>query len=165
VFLALAAQAAPQSGASHAHIATARSTAVNCTSARLDRYDGAPLSKGDIIAFERGRVFLDAKPVEAMARFFLSVARCLRGGDRRSLRRVALGPALTTMPAVGVGGQIDNSLHRYGPEITISPRPAQAYWKTQVSSGVDVHVVPRSGAAPNVLLSEGRRIALALDPV
>ncbi|TMM54264.1 Mth938-like domain-containing protein [Sulfitobacter sabulilitoris] len=111
-------------------------------------------------------VFTDAKPVEGYGPGFFRIGgQVIRGA-------VIAGPKGTgtwggyddTAALLDLAGQIDVLFVGTGPEIAHIPDDLRSTLE-DAGIGVEVMASPAACRTYNVLLSEGRRIALALIPV
>ena len=111
-------------------------------------------------------VFTDAKPVEGYGPGFFRI------GGQVVQGAVIAGPAGTTTwggfdddtPLMALAGEIDVLFVGTGAEIAHIPAALRDRLE-EAGLGVEVMATPAACRTYNVLLSEGRRIALALIPV
>lgn len=111
-------------------------------------------------------VFSDAVPVEGYGPGFFRIGGQVHEGA------VLTGPAGTrpwrgleeAAPLLALAEKIDVLFIGTGPEIAHIPAPLRAALE-EAGVGVEVMASPAACRTYNVLLSEGRRIALALLPV
>ncbi|MBM7066692.1 Mth938-like domain-containing protein [Actibacterium sp. 188UL27-1] len=108
----------------------------------------------------------DAQPIEGYGPGFFRIGGAARQGP---LLTSAAGPQdwagyEDTAPLVALAGQIDVLFIGTGAEI--APLPSPLRWVLEeVDLGVEIMASPTAARTYNVLLSEGRRIAVALLPV
>ena len=111
-------------------------------------------------------VYTDATPVDGYGSGFFRI------GGKRHDGSVLTGPAGTAgwggledvAPLLALARRVDVLLVGTGPEIAHIPDPLRSALE-DVGIGVEVMNSPAACRTYNVLLSEGRRVALALLPV
>ena len=110
--------------------------------------------------------FTDAKPVEGYGPGFFRI------GGEVMMGAVLTGPTGTrawggyedSQPLLDLAGHVDVLFLGTGAEIAHIPMPLRTVLE-EAGIAVDVMASPSSARTYNVLLSEGRRIALAMLPV
>jgi uncharacterized protein len=110
--------------------------------------------------------YTDAKPVEGYGPGFFRIGgEVIEGAVLTGpMGTGPWGGAAPPHPMVALGGGVDVLFIGTGAEIAHIPAPLRTQLET-AGIGVEVMSSPSSARTYNVLLSEGRRVALAMLPV